>query len=152
MKELMETQKAYLAGLIDGEGCISITIEPKANKGWGRFSCKAYICNTNRELLEEVENMTGIGKVSPGGKSYETRRLNPQWKPVYIWAIYAKMMRLFLPLITPFLIAKREQAKLASEFLTLTKGQGYGSNLTLEQKQRREEIAARMKELNRRGL
>lgn len=153
MHNLSNEQKAYLAGLIDGEGCISVTLDSYKVKGkWIHFSRKVYISNTNLELLKKVQKITGIGTISLSTKSQKNKLYHNNWKSVYNWAIYGKGIKIFLPEILPYLIAKKRQAELLLEFQQMTKGQGYGSFLTPELKERRIEITKEMKQLNKRGL
>ena len=152
-----ETERAYCAGIVDGEGCISLTMHQQPTKaGWKDQVChKVYVSNTDKRLLEWFVGVTGLGAVksySPG-RSTRLERFDPaRVKPLYVWAIWGSGIRQFLPQILPYLILKREHAELILESLAITRGQGYGSHLMEEQKERRREIAVRMRELNRRGL
>ena len=153
MNILSETQRAYLAGLIDGEGCISIssgTQQAKRGVAFPQFGCKMYISNTNLIILQTVQSWVGEGKITMVRRASSMKEKN--WKAVYNWSIYSRIMRQFLPIIFPYLIIKKEQAELALSFLDTVKGRGYGSNLNPEEKRRRFYIVSRLKELNQRGL
>lgn len=154
---MKKIEGAYCAGIIDGEGCISLTIHRQLTKyGWKDQVChKVYVANTNKRLLEWLVEITGLGKVKKYSQSKSTkweRFDSAKIKPLFVWAIWGNGIRQFLPQILPYLVIKQEHAELMLESLKVTGGQGYGSHLTEEQKQRRREIADRMKELNKRGL
>lgn len=148
---MTEVEKAYLAGLVDGEGCISITSSSTPNKKSCSFSVSLSVSNTDIELLNHIVAITGIGKITLSSRSRKSRELFPQWKPVYLWRVFAVEMRLLLPIILPYLVGKRQRAQLVTEFFALTKGQGYGSHLSAPEKYVRDQILAELKELNRRG-
>ena len=111
MKELTDTQLGYLAGIVDGEGTISIrTRKPKR----GRFSPEYYpfleVGNTNLRLIARLHSWLG-GRVH----LQRRRRLLPNSKPIYAWRIEARKAVPVLRALLPFLLLKRQQALLALE-------------------------------------
>lgn len=89
---------SYLAGLVDGEGCI-------------RFSrCRTtifpmiIITNTNREILEDIKNEFG-GDIQP----LSLRKEN--WKQGYSWRLSWSRAVEFLDKINPWLRIKHLQAQ-----------------------------------------
>lgn len=115
---LKETEKAYLAGLIDGEGCIGI------NKS-GPKQYKLYIQITvcDQDLNIYWQRRTGRGGIYDGRKYTEK---NPKWRPTFTWKINSNDAYELLEEIYPYLLIKREQADIALEFQKLfnaTRGQ-----------------------------
>lgn len=60
LKRLSAVQAAYIAGLIDGEGTITLTVKQKG----AQRQLVVSISNTEYELLEHLKNMIGAGKVT----------------------------------------------------------------------------------------
>ena len=146
MNTLTETQKAYLAGFVDGEGCISITKYKRSHQVTFR------ITNTNKEVLNYLCAITGLGYVNvfvmstAEDRSPRFKDCKPQWK----WQFSANGMRELLPVILPYLIVKLKVAKTALELLQSSLARGRG--VSEEERSRREVLYARMKELNQRGI
>ena len=149
MNTLTETQKAYIAGFVDGEGCISITKDKRPRAG---HQVTFRVCNTDKEVLDYLCAVTGLGYVTPALMSTTEHRAprfkdcKPQWK----WQFSANGMRELLPVILPYLIVKLEVTKTALELLQSSLARGIG--VSEEERSRREILYARMKELNQRGI
>ena len=149
MNTLTGTQKAYIAGFVDGEGCISITRENKHNGNGHQAVFR--VCDTHIGVLNYLCAITGLGYVKPWvGSSTERRAVRfknckPQWR----WQFSSNGMRELLPEILPYLVVKREVAQVALELLqrNLTRGK----SLTEEERVRRTPLYKRIKELNQRG-
>lgn len=94
---MLKTHRAYLAGLIDGEGCFST---------YGNYEGKRYVefsmTQKNGVLLETMQEWVG-------GYGYiHTSRGYPTWKIRNSVEIRALIREIY-----PYLILKRPQAKLA---------------------------------------
>ena len=59
MGRLKATEKAYIAGLIDGEGCLRIEFDKRNNCG----NPLIQITNNNREVLEWCKEALGCGEI-----------------------------------------------------------------------------------------
>ena len=57
MNNITETDKAYLAGIIDGEGCINVT-EDKQSTG-----IRVEVGSTDPRVIDWIYRKTGIGSV-----------------------------------------------------------------------------------------
>ena len=105
-----DTTWAYLAGIIDGEGTISLTlINDKKRK---REYLRPYILigNSNPKLFEYLERRIVRGSIT---KSLKVDRK----KTVYRWQITDwQSIKLILRNTIPFLVLKWEQAELLLEF------------------------------------
>lgn len=140
----LETDLAYFAGLLDGEGCFSLR-----NQGTHIFSCQVNIGNTDLRLLEWVKDRFG------GSINAEARK-NPKHKPVWRWCSDATTLADMLPAIIPHLIAKRDRAELMLVYRrTLAPpitGHRRKAVLSDGVKQERSVIHSRLAVLNQRGI
>jgi len=107
------TDKAYIAGLVDGEGCITIYKRknghfPKAGKPW-YYQPVVTIGNTDKRMLDfVVDRCKGwITKPKPQ---------RSHWKQSYCWFISGEAMRSFLRDIIPYLVIKRKQVEIILSF------------------------------------
>ena len=140
---MIETELAYLAGIIDGEGTLGVS---KHKKERGHHYPYLTIANTSFALIQLVHKLIGEGSV------YEYKSRQPKWKASYEFALRGNGLRRFLPLIQEFLFLKRRQAELVSEMLRLTNRKDptyvYKDPKRLE---RREEIIEELHALNLKG-
>jgi hypothetical protein len=108
------SKAAYCAAMLDGEGHISINAHLVPNKQGGKYwliDCKVGISNTSVPLMEWlVSNF--------GGKYYDGKQGHN--KICYRWYLdgYENMEKFILSML-PYMIIKREQAKIALEFVRM---------------------------------
>lgn len=100
-------QRAYLAGIIDGDGGIYCVTK---NRG-GTPTIKVQINSTTLELMEwSVELMGGKFTERPEWtKSGDPTRIGT--KPCYSWGITSERAAIVLRGIKPYLIVRRERAE-----------------------------------------
>lgn len=146
-----EVEKAYTAGIIDGEGCLSITLH--RTKRERQILHRISVNNTNKALIEWLVEKTKLGHL------YSYSGVNGYYatgnrKPPYVWTLCAGAVRELLPEIMPYLVLKRRQAELMLESLGMRnlKGRGKGRSLSEEENKRRNEIVVELHKLNHRGL
>jgi hypothetical protein len=108
MTKFSETTKAYLAGIIDGEGTITIVKNNrKRKKGKEYFYSRAVvtIANTSYSLLDYLKSL------EIGGFSYDRRRV-PRYKQVFQWCLASILsVYSFLKAILPYLVIKKSKAE-----------------------------------------
>jgi len=103
---MKDTDWAYLAGLIDGEGCISTVHTNPRN---GQFNAKIAIVNTDKTVLDWIVKTFAVGNVYP-------RRLRLPMKQSWRWQLAAgSSVSRILNGVYPYLIIKKDQAVLAIE-------------------------------------
>lgn len=103
MNNISETDLAYIAGLIDGEGSISLAkFKPKWLKIWGIVQ----VANTDRNLMLWLSKVTGEGRVRP------TKPRSIKHKIVWVWILSIAPARQLLALCLPYLKIKNKQAEL----------------------------------------
>lgn len=95
---LKESDLPYLAGIIDGEGCIRVN-----------NSVRLMIANTDIHLIEWLS-------LNFGGYYWTNKRSQPRYKILYQWELSAKKACKLLEMVYPFLIIKKAQAKLVLDF------------------------------------
>ena len=135
---------AFIAGLFEGEG--SISIANLVNKSWNKrtdYNLKVRISNTDKQLL-------GWIVANYGGKIYRSSIVNN--KTVWAWAVHSRIAEKFLKDVMPYLICKKERAVLALEFRK-TKDNGHKRWYRIPENisRLREEIYLEMKTLNAKG-
>ena len=102
-------QLSYIAGLVDGEG--TITIQKRKSKGCINPSFMGYvkIFNTDKRMVDWVLKVIGQGSVN----TYTT---SGGRKPIHQWAINDRQAEEFLYKIYPFLVIKKEQSEIYFKF------------------------------------
>lgn len=140
--EIKETEKAYLAGLVDGEGTITV------QNGGKNLRMLVIITNTNLEILNFVKDRYGgfILKMTNDG----TRK-----RDCFNWRLVSKGAINFIKDIYPYLIIKKKHADLAIMFQKTVKDflRSYGGRrgrvpLTIEQRNYRQDIKDQFRFVN----
>lgn len=113
----MSEKLAYVAGIIDGEGCLSITgahvVSKKGTLYW-KYDAEVTVTNTSVALMNWLLKNFG-GEIMPRGKP-----LKATHKLCYRWRLKDSKARLeFLTAIRPFLVIKQKQADLLREYFLL---------------------------------
>jgi hypothetical protein len=110
---LTETEKAYLAGLMDGEGCITIIkCKPARRAANPSYSLQTSINNTDERVLRYCKEVTGVGSIT----FFQVTKKKPTWKNLWNWNLRKQDTLDFLIQILPYLITKKRQAELAIEY------------------------------------
>jgi hypothetical protein len=114
MQEILNTEWAYLAGIVDGEGSISIYV------GAGKcLQPVIAIVNTNESLLNHCCDILARAGIGVGyNKSPRRRITGTKGKKSYAIIIRGghKGIAKVLQEITPYLVAKRKQAEIVRAF------------------------------------
>jgi len=109
----------YLAGLVDGEGCIDF--QRGFNKGFNQLYVRPRVRITmvdGANLLPNIQNNFG-GHC----KIQDRRKGNENWQAATCWSISSKHeVERFLGAITNHLILKKEQARFALWYLNRLQG------------------------------
>lgn len=92
----------YVAGLIDGEGCIDVQI---VNSHWVTPRVRVCLTASSKDVIDLLQN-------NYGGQIYLRKTTNPSWFDSYSWELtgYSKVC-MFLRNIVNHLIIKKEQAR-----------------------------------------
>lgn len=102
VRNLSETEKAWLAGVIDGEGSIGIYRSVDGRR------VQIQVANTHRGFIDRVRAVVGCGSICPR----EPRGLHKGRKTVYHYTCKGSERGLkILAQVLPYLIVKREKAE-----------------------------------------
>lgn len=113
MDNQQETLCAYLAGLLDGEGCISVGT-PAGKRGAG-FNTVCTITNTNAKLVDFLVEKLILLEI-PCHVQWYSHKANA--RPYAQLSIRRQGgIKKFLSLVLPYLVAKRQQAELMLELV-----------------------------------
>ncbi len=143
-KDIKSVDLAYAAGIMDGDGCITIAkqLAPRDKRGYG-YSLIVNLRNTDPKaanwLLEHF-----------GGSVCHIPSKNPKWKRLYGWQVTSKKALSFLTQIKSHLILKKDRASIAVEFQSRRRIRKKGKTdhaFMLD-----ESDYNQMKKLNKRGL
>jgi LAGLIDADG DNA endonuclease family protein len=111
---LTAVERAWLAGVIDGEG--SILISRIAATRYSRrgffYKPKLEVANSNKEFVDRVLSVIGKGSVNL------CKEKNPEWKDKWQYNGASGVLRGILPQILPHLLVKRAVAEKMLEYLS----------------------------------
>lgn len=110
MQHLSTIDFAYIAGIVDGEGTITIGRGRKNYHYNWTYNAVVGVTNTNLELLNWLRDSTRIGNICQNTKILGS-------KQGYQWNLRSYEILNFLEYISLFLKIKKEQAKIVTEFL-----------------------------------
>lgn len=147
--QIPETDKAYVAGFVDGEGTITITRQSaKTFGGNENFYTSLEISNTNLEILEWIQSLYGGTLKTSQNHKHGNRKIS------YVLYWYSEKARPVLVSIYPYLRIKKEHATLSLEFMNLLKrqGAGKGRKVSLDDVSERDDYCQEIQYLNKRGV
>jgi hypothetical protein len=122
MNKLNETDKAYIAGFFDGEGCISISkYQREGRNKTPVYSLQVVIAQKGVDVLHDLQFLTGVGAL------HERHKYHPG---TYEWRLSPNDALDFLTEILPYLRGKHQEALIAIEYQNKQgnknhKGKGY---------------------------
>ena len=152
-----ETEKAWMAGFVDGEGLVTIMMQVRKNRPSPAYRACVTVTNTKREALT-------IFLTYYGGGIYQTHekrrdRMGKNWADSYTWYCPVSSTKQLLQDLLPYLRLKNKQAILVLEFIGNKKafargkrmGRGGSSPLTKEEIAFRERLRRQVRLLNSKG-
>lgn len=141
---MTETDKAYIAGILDGEGCITVYLYPS-----GSIKPQVMIANTNLPLLQWIQSFYG------GAISKHTN-YNENAKQCYRLQLFGFRALPILRDSYKYLRIKKLQADMllsVPRFLKLEETKGkHGKLLTEEERINNRAFVVKMRALNQQGL
>ncbi len=140
--------KQYIAGFIDGEGHVGI-IKMKPQEKYReksvRYIPKITIVNTNKRILEIIQNKLG-------GSLCERKQEKPHHKKTYSLQIYGNSLKRALPFLSKYLIIKKKQTECLKEMIKTQRHTARGNPYTQKELQQKEMIYKKCIELNHLGM
>lgn len=145
-------QLAWLAGLIDGEGCISLTRRRPQRKNRAlaynyRLILKVTMCHL--PTVQRCRDLTGLGSI-------QTQQLQREhFSKAYTWFCNAGDAGMVIEALLPWFVTKRDEALAALDFLNLPLsergGSGGSAEVGSELEQRRSESWEKLRSLKSRN-
>jgi len=144
-REFTDTEAAYLAGLLDGEGTISLyCVKQDSQKRTHSFKPAVAVSNTDMGMMERVLRITGCGKV------VQSRLDDGMHKPCFRWLLSPLQIEPVLRRVLPYLDSKQRQAELLLSYLRMLGGKSI-RYLTDEEYLSAVGICNHLRRLNQRG-
>ena len=142
LSKLSVAEAAYLAGLIDGDGCFFIEKIKKKNRkreltGIFGYVPSLRVTNTNKFLAELCNQYGGF---------WITEVEKDTWKRVYRWILSTRLCKFYIPQLLPYLKIRYKQAQVMLSALEECHGTGYPQNKVKMEQYRKE-----LQRLNMRG-
>lgn len=109
-----DTNRAYIAGIIDGEGCITLSksVDTRTKNCLETYRPFITVETTSYELQQYLANITGQGKVKRNAQV-------GNHKDRYLWCLAGKkVIQKFLLEIQSYLVIKKKHAEVMLDFLS----------------------------------
>lgn len=119
---MTEIEKGYLAGIIDGEGTITLTKDKEF-----RYPSVS-VSSTTFNIVDYLHKTFG-GVVTQ--KKEQNR--NPNWKQAYVWKVERRVAISLLEEIVPYLLEPRKKARaelILANYIKLTPRNGRYNEIT----------------------
>ena len=142
---LTREERAYIAGLVDGDGCLRIAfVGPRKQYQYPMF----LIGMTHEGVLLWLRSKLETGTLKLN--NHTSLKRNPRWKPQWTVRLHGRRAQLLCQALLPYLKVKREQAECIIEFPVEGRS-GPGRSLLPEMAEHRRVLFERMRLLNKRG-
>jgi hypothetical protein len=144
---LSETDRAYAAGLIDGEGSIRMTRRGRSggtSLRVGQHTLMVEMTNTDQEMLLWLQGRFG------GSISYAKENPQKNSREKWHWRVAANMALRCLDAIWPYVRTKRKQAKLGRRFQRYV--QRHSASMTEKRYNLQTRFYYELRALNKRGI
>lgn len=139
MPRISDTEAAYIAGFIDGDGHIGI-VRRTARRGHKEYPYVRPIVQIGqgkRLVLDWIASVVGEGAVGIHGQ-----------REFFNLRFHAGTLRWLLPQLLPYLIVKKRQAEIVLEFTEVSSVARNGRSLSEHERARREGLRAECEALN----
>lgn len=135
-----ETDLAYMAGLVDGEGWIGIVSYRRGERTYHRLDVAVNMVDP-RPILWVVDTFGGVFR------RFEAQKV--EWSPVFRVVLTARKAAAMLEAIRPYMKVKGEVVDLALQFdETLMSNRGFGRSLSESVVAQREDLKQRISVMN----
>ncbi len=112
-----DSDLGWAAGIIDGEGCISL-YKSSGTAAGRTYVLRVMVGNTSLLMLKRLREILGVGNIVVSRKAIGKYR--PQWA----WQASSKQAEAVLRLLEPYLVNKREEAIVGLESRRLIRQHG----------------------------
>lgn len=107
---LLDTERAYLAGFIDADGCIAIGRHMGKGSPVPKHTLYVVVVQVKRAVLDYWCWRTGLGTVYVASKQKGNRNESFQWR------LGSRAAEKLIQAVLPYLIVKQGQARVALQF------------------------------------
>jgi hypothetical protein len=138
-----EAERAYLAGIIDGEGWIGVNVVEGRGRHAGhppQHTIRVAVGNRDRGLIEWIAEHFG-------GNITRRKCYDDKWGEQWGWAVQSRRASSVLKEVLPYLVVKRTQAELAIQLQARKTGQP----LTVSEWEARNSLRLQIVEANRKN-
>ncbi|MFN3352502.1 MAG: hypothetical protein ACK4Z5_02745 [Brevundimonas sp.] len=142
---LTDTDAAYIAGMIDADGSITVSAQD------GRVKPLVCVFNSNVPLIDWLSVTIGAGcsyRYKSGAKRPDQD--GARWNPVHRYQITGRKAQSLLTQLLPHLRVKRAQAELVLS--VPMRGRDFGRAATAEQRAAAADVLGRIRVMNARGV
>jgi len=136
---LTKEQSAWLSGLIDGEGCLQVHKQIREHSV-PSYQADVSVGMMDKEMVEFAHKITGLGS------------LTFQKRGVWDWSVRGQEAGKLVTWIYPYLILKKQQAKILYNLCLNLKRKKDGRNTTKENLDFREKLYRLNKKLNQKEI
>lgn len=137
-----EEDLAYTAGIVDGEGCITILKSRKDERVQYTPRVTVKMCDTNPILFLKRKFGGGVSR----------QECEPPRRDAYYWYLDDKhSVKWLLMRVLPYLRVKARQAELLLEFIAKTPQKPKSQRFDSQEIERRESLYQEIRQLNERG-
>lgn len=143
-----EADLAYFAGILDGEGCLTLSSVRRNDSGSPSMAAHVSVLHTDARLIRWLHTTFG-------GTVHLHKKHRAHHKQPIVWTLCGAGIEELLTACMPYLRLKQDQAALMLEFRATVIPNTGGADrprLSTETLARRDEMSARMSILNRKGV
>ena len=142
MKNLTDEQfYIWLAGFMDGEGCIYVSRTKNSNR-WGyQYTLRVELTQANKQLLEDIIERVGFGS-NIWNKALNAIKNRKSKRNVYAIKWSSRQAHELLKKIYPYMVVKKAQASLGMEFQELV-NENYGKGVRLSDEYNHKQVELR---------
>lgn len=116
----------YLAGFFDGEACFSMGLrESETCRRGQRIDAMITVSNTHKRVLDEIRAFLSLHNIKHGFSKHTLDKRARDPRQAWSISIHSTSLDTLLPLITPYLIVKKEQAETMMKFRALVESHGW---------------------------
>lgn len=122
MVNITETDWAYLAGMIDGEGCLALfrhfqkKVTVTSSRGY-ELEPRMSIANMNQKNMEDIKQFLQLGNITKVVSHKDDEEGTP--RIIYDLRFGPNNQRIILPKVLPYLRQKKARAEIILELLKL---------------------------------
>jgi hypothetical protein len=142
-KNYLATDLAYMAGIVDGEGSITIT-DCSRTQGRTFFSTSLGVVSTDKPLIDWIICVFGghMGSYTPKQTPKNSR------KKVYRWQVTGKNLETVLNLIYPYVVIKKREIEVMLAMRKTYNARGFCSKVDSEMLALRKQYTAELASLH----